>query len=101
VYSSVYNDDLTFVNLLFQQPLPGKNLKRSRKHFKLFFHGYRGVCGDNVTTNKVHSTGAGHTVDDMITFDCHADYLSAYDFESEQQQWGGNIRSGTQILPQA
>jgi hypothetical protein len=83
---------------IFPQPVPEEVLIRSQTHFKLFFHDFRTCFGDKVATSKVH--GAKYLMDDMRTNDCHADYLSAYDFEGAQQQWGGNIRSGNHILPQ-
>jgi hypothetical protein len=82
------------------QGLPERTLKRAERSYGRFFTNNTAIFGGNAATTKAHC--AKDTVDDMRSQDCHADYNSVYDFESEQQQWRvqKKIRSGTRILPQ-
>lgn len=72
----------------------------AQRSFISFLKKYHEVFGVTAMTSKVHALQ--HVLDDCVTQDCHMDYNTVYDCESEQQQWtkGKFIRSGNKILEQ-
>jgi hypothetical protein len=87
-------------NFIAFQPISETTLGVAQDSFIDFLKRYQELFGVTAMTAKVHALQ--HVLDDCKTQDCHLDYNSVYDFESEQQQWGKGkiIRGGNKVLEQ-